>query len=382
MEMNSRLFRLALFVPMVATTVTASAIIRRHDLDDAKYLELGVRYPAVTKLAGGNATLIEPQWLITAGHVVASLTPFDRSVEFNGKRYPIDAVATHPEWRPNGRLKSLDLALVKLSEPVTAVEPAAIYEKRDEDGRAVVFIGTGKFGDGLTGPTGDDGHWRGATNTVTSVLDNWVTFSFDRPPNGTALEGISGPGDSGGPAFVELDGKNYVIGISSANDDEGAAGPCRYGSTEYYARVSTGADWIRKTVESDLPRQQSFDLTPIDLSSGEWPRSRVGQVAAAFFDAYGRGSDESMESFEQTYRSVAALEARPVKDRLEDWRKQRSEWGTLEALKCVPGGVSELFVLVRAHGEGVSKTFRFMLEADEPYKLTGIEISSPTASDE
>ncbi len=379
--MTSHSFRLALVVATLATDLGASAIIRRDDRDDARYLELGAKYPAVTKLGGGAATLIEPQWLITAGHVVAGLTPFDRTVEFNGTTYAIDAVATHPEWRPKGRLKSLDLALVKLSQPVSGVNPVGVHEKHDEAGQAVVFVGAGTYGDGLTGPQGDDGKWRGATNTVASVMENWITFKFDRPSSATDLEGISGPGDSGGPALVELDGKTYVIGISSANDDAGAAGPCRYGSTEYYARVSTGADWIRRTVASGLPRHESLAKV-IDLRSGTWPETRAGRIAAAFFEAYDRGEDESMGGFEQTYRAQAALQARPVEDRIQGWRKLRIEWGALKARKCVDGGGNDLFVLVHAEGEGVWKTFRFMLEAEEPYKLTGIDVASPTTAGE
>ncbi len=379
--MHSHRLCLTLAVAMLATAPSAPAIIRRHDCDDARYLELGAKYPAVTKLGGGTATLIDAQWLLTAGHVVASLTPFDQAVEFNGRTYRIQASASHPEWRPKSRLKSLDLALVRLAQPVTGVEPAGVYERRNEEGQAVVFVGPGQYGDGLTGPQGDDGKWRGATNTVASVMENWITFKFDRPPSATELEGISGPGDSGGPALVELKGKTYVIGVSSANDDEGAAGPCRYDSTEYYARVSTGADWIRRTIQSDLPRQESL-VEVIDLRSGTWPESRAGRIAAAFFDAYDRGSDESMEGFERACRAQAALEARPVEDRLVGWRELRSEWGELKARKCVEGGANDLFVLVRAEGEGVWKTFRFMLEAGEPYKLTGIEIASPTTGSE
>jgi hypothetical protein len=378
--MISHRFRLALVVAILATNLSAAAIIRRHDRDDAGYLALGAQYPAVTKLGGGTATLIDPQWLLTAGHVVASLTPFDRTVAFNGRTHFIQAVATHPEWRPKSRLKSLDLALVKLSQPVTGVAPAGVYEKRNEEGQDVVFVGPGQYGDGLSGPQGDDGKWRGATNTVASVMENWITFKFDRPPNATELEGISGPGDSGGPALVELDGKTYVIGISSANDDAGAAGPCRYDSTEYYARVSTGADWIHKTVQSDLPGQP-FEKV-IDLKAGTWPDSRAGRIAAAFFDAYDRGSDESMEAFERAYRAPSALKARPVEDRIEGWRKLRSEWGALKARKCVEGSGNDLFVLVHAEGEGVWKTFRFMVEAEEPYMLTGIDVASPATAGE
>jgi hypothetical protein len=62
-------------------------------------------------------------------------------------------------------------------------------------------------------------------------MDQWIAFSFDAPSNGSDMESNSGLGDSGGPALLGLDGQFFVIGISSANDDAGADGPCRYGST-------------------------------------------------------------------------------------------------------------------------------------------------------
>jgi len=63
------------------------------------------------------------------------------------------------------------------------------------------------------------------------------------------LEGISGPGDSGGPTLIDL----CVAGVSSAQrvvidvDDEGreTGGPGRYGVIEVYTRVSSYLPWIR-----------------------------------------------------------------------------------------------------------------------------------------
>lgn len=358
----------------------AGAIIRRHDREDARYLELAAKYPAITRLGGGTATLVEPRWLMTAGHVAANLSPFDNSVQFNGRTYAIEGVVIHPKSSMRNRIKRVDLALVKLAEPVQGVTPVQIHDKDNEKGQAVVFVGPGKYGDGQTGPLGDDGKMRAATNTVADVLDNYITFTFDAPPDGTELEGISGPGDSGGPALIEADGMFFIIGVSSANDDAGASGPCRYRSTEYYARVSTASEWIRTTMESSVPPQAPPGET-IDLQIGKWPDSHAGRIAEAFFEAYARASDEAMETFERTYRAEAALKDRRVEERVASWRKFRTEWGALKAHKCIADGAYILHVLLRAEGEGVWKTFRFNLEPHEPHKLTGIEIASPVSGE-
>ncbi len=378
--MRKRGMAAVLTLVMLFTGERTHAIIRRHDRDDERYLELGAKHTAVTRLGGGAATLIEPRWLITAAHVAANLSPFDRSVRFNEKSYAIEGVVRHPQWRPRARQTSVDIALVKLAEPVEGITPVGIYDQKDEQDKAVVFVGPGMYGDGITGPQRDDGKRRAATNTVASTIDNYLTFKFDAPPDATELEGISGPGDSGGPALVEVDGRTSIIGVSSANDDAGAAGPCRYQSTEYYARVSTVAEWIHTTMKSGLPPQPPVGEI-VDLRTGKYPDSRAGRVAVAFFDAYARGTDEAMEAFERSFRADSALAERSVTERVASWRKLRGEWGALTARKCVEGGPNDLHVLVRAEGEGVWKTFQFILQPDEPQKLSGISIASPATGE-
>lgn len=365
---------------LVLMGADAGAIVRRHDRDDKQYLDLAAKYPAVTRLGGGTATLVEPHWLITAAHVAEGLSPFDESVQFAGKSYSIEAIALHPQANHRARRKRVDIALIRLGKPVEGVSPVDMYEKNDENGKVVVFVGPGMFGDGLTGPIGDDRKMRAATNTVSDVTDNYVVFKFDAPPDATDLEGISGPGDSGGPALIEVDSRMIVIGVSSANDDAGAMGPCRYRSTEYYARVSTTMEWIRATMQSDIPPRVALGET-VDLQSGDWPETPAGQLAMAFFSAYAQGTDESMETFERTYRAESALMARPVDDRVKSWHTYRDEWGALTTRKCVADGPHNLHVLLRAEKDGTWKSFHFVLEPEAPHKLTGIRIASPIAAE-
>ena len=58
---------------------------------------------------------------------------------------------------------------LKLAEPVRGVAPAALYDRDDEAGQVVTFVGRGDFGTGLTGPETNDRIKRGATNTVDEV---------------------------------------------------------------------------------------------------------------------------------------------------------------------------------------------------------------------
>ena len=115
--------------------------------------------------------------------------------------------------------KKNDLALIKLKAPVVDVQPAKIYRKHNEDGQTVWFIGSGGTGTGLTGETvgyeDNNGTLRKARNRVESVSKSDLTFIFDSGDDGVELEGVSGNGDSGGPAFIAVDGEYYVLGVSS-----------------------------------------------------------------------------------------------------------------------------------------------------------------------
>ena len=75
------------------------------------------------------------------------------------------------------------------------------------------------------------------------------TFDDPRSALGRALplEGVSGPGDSGGPALIMTNRGWAVAGISFAqrtfNRPEGS-----YGNEEVYMRVAGYTDWIDRTV--------------------------------------------------------------------------------------------------------------------------------------
>ena len=197
--------------------------------------------------------LIDPNWVLTAAHV-AQLVSVSEAILVAGNIYRIAQIVLHPAWSPdhNGDHNNLreltDLALIELAEPVTDVEPVPLYEGQDELGQVVIFVGRGHFGTGHTGPTDADGHVRAATNRVEMAKNQWLVFRFDLPSTATDLEGISGPQDSGGPAFIETDESFFLAGVSCWQDSRQQGRQGLYGVWEYYARVSNYIDWIRKRI--------------------------------------------------------------------------------------------------------------------------------------
>lgn len=247
---------------LLCVALDANAIVRRHDRNDATYVARAKGLDAVVNmnLPRGAGTLIAPEWVLTAKHVT-ELIKLPHDVTAGGERVAIKRMIPHPK---------IDLALVQLATPAKA-RPAALYTARDEEGKEIVVAGPGFSGDGLTGPVDRDGVLRAATNRIDRALENWLRFRFDAPPEGTELEGISGPGDSGGPAF--LDGK--LAGVSSGQDDRATGKEGVYGVDEYYVRVSSYLDWIRVTMRGPLSCADVEAFHQFDFFIGDWSQQNL-----------------------------------------------------------------------------------------------------------
>ena len=323
---------------------SAPAIIVRHDRPDASYVELAKGFHAYGDVVEAGSTLIAPRWLITAAHVAKEISPYTSFVTINGRRYTIDRVVMHPEYVSAGMRGRRDLALLRLTEDVVGVEPIQLYRKKDEAGQVVTFFGRGQTGTGETGPTGEDGKMRGATNKLESADESSILFQFDPPETATELEGISGPGDSGGPALLMVDGKWAIVGVSSANRGNGK-GPCRYGTTEFYARVSTAIDWIEQTMKAPPVSTVAWKTTS---PSDRWPKTRAGEVGAALIEAFNSCDSDKNEAFNQKFRDAQALGRSTPEARAATYAEMIQRIGTLTVVEFAEDPNGRLLALLRS----------------------------------
>ncbi|MCG7638020.1 MULTISPECIES: trypsin-like serine protease [unclassified Alteromonas] len=230
----------------------ASGIVIRHDKPAENYLADLHDFPPLATFynIGVHGTLIAPEWILTATHTVFCLNA-GQTIKVGNEFVEVESTFSFPSYELGGEN---DLSLVKLSRPIKSAKPAKLYRSNDEVGKTVWFIGSGGTGTGLTGQTvsneENNGVLRKAQNQVLSVTDSDLKFIFEPGNEGLELEGVSGNGDSGGPAFIK-DGSDYILlGVSSrANSEDRDVG--EYGVEELYTRVSTHTGWIERVISSN-----------------------------------------------------------------------------------------------------------------------------------
>lgn len=242
----------AVAVTCLGLSTTAQAIMRRHDVADDEYIVAAEDFPAVVDLLEPGdclATLVAPAWLLTAAHC-AEVLQLPHTIRIGGRDHDVEGVVCERGY--DGQIN--DIALVHISPPVSDVISIPLYRDADEVGQTVTFVGRGDSGTGLDGQRAavNDGRTRRATNRIEETSKRWLEILFDSPgtAGATELEGISGDGDSGGPAFVGTGDGLRLVGVSSWQaGSEKKIG--LYGAREFYTRVSRHTDFVDETTGPD-----------------------------------------------------------------------------------------------------------------------------------
>jgi len=288
-----------LLVALLAISFTASAVVIRSDVKDAKYRVPASAFPALVDMPGeGHGALIAPQWVVTAAHA-APMQGMEGEVSIGGVAHKVKRVITYPGYKklPEELIKealasgdfskahaflasSNDIALIELASPVTDVTPVPLYRGNKEVGMTVQLVGKGATGNGTEGQDPHSSHrtvLRRAFNVIVGADASYVWYRFDPPSSALPLEGITGSGDSGGPLLIGDGSSKQLVGLASWSKypsghpflSKYAAGrPFQeglYGEIVYGVRISNYIQWIEGVISA--PTSARTQLQPAEANN-------------------------------------------------------------------------------------------------------------------
>lgn len=252
------------FAALLAAPLSAFPLVIRHDVADSNYTALGNTFTGVGQIGGGTGTLIAPNWVITAGHVVGSSTSMSFTVGGNTYNSVANGVHVQPGYTTTN---GMDIALVELDTNVSGVDIYNLYTGGVEMGQVGVGVGFGATGNGLTGITSGGGTKRAGRNRIDAFWDTTervILCDFDSGLEadnsiGTATQedlefGVAG-GDSGGALFVLDSGQYKLAGVTGFLWWADGTGDGDYGDGGGWNRISNvdNLAWINSTMSVPEP---------------------------------------------------------------------------------------------------------------------------------
>ncbi|WP_218313341.1 trypsin-like serine protease [Alteromonas antoniana] len=261
--------RFFILLALACCCIESKAVVMRHDISVERYHVEKMPDYIIDLPHEGHGALIAKQWIVTVAHTIF----YDYTgaiLNIGSQEYQVEKVYIHPNYlKPRKEIlsgdmmplmqvlkSSSDIALIKISKPVSNVIPISLYSKSDEKGKILTVFGKGATGNGLIGENLDTKALHQPNrfqNVVESANGKWLSFKFDSPHNALPLEGMQGSGDSGGASIIYQNGIPYLAGLSSwqfATGDMSTFKGGLYGTTAYQTRISNYYNWIKGVVGS------------------------------------------------------------------------------------------------------------------------------------
>ena len=213
-----------------------------------------------------SGTLIAPNAVLTAAHCVEGLSPSQGSFEVGGQRYEVESFHVHSN-------QNADLAVMILKENVQGITPYQLNRTTPQVGQMLTLVGFGATGDGNSGHNGSFGTKHVGQTPIDQVTNDLIIWNFDNNS-----ESNTAPGDSGGPAFITVDGQLLLSGVTSGGDREDAA----IGDTSYDGRVDSFVDWIDSVAGTSANDGGGGDSGGDDDSDGGDDDNSGGETTGVF----------------------------------------------------------------------------------------------------
>lgn len=259
-----------------------------------------------------GATLIDPEWVLTAAHCVAAaeggfIAPSSVSVGAGrtllsevgaSDRHTVTAIYPHPSY--DASLVTNDIALMRLATPISGAVATPLPWLEDPllplDGTPILKTGWGSTSHIDSGPWPDELH--GVTVNVLGdpgydfcSTDLQFKSSTQICTHSVADKGACS-GDSGGPNVIEVGGFWYLAGVTSYGMTS-SDNLCGH-DVDVVTRVSAYADWLIEHIGYQWTWISGISDTSYEISGLENGWSYTFQVQAE--NNYGVGSYTSPET--------------------------------------------------------------------------------------
>lgn len=188
----------------------------------------------------GTATLIASDVLITAAHLLdpgKQVKTVCFQPQCQGQKsivsnmcIQVKNVWIHPDYVDAAAIKNHDIAIIQLTQPLNHIRPAQLQKTLpdDFDSAPITVIGYGLSGNNNQGGVIDDGKRRSGDMKLVAEPFRKYLLSMTYTPNengvgfidsqeGSKYATIVQEGDSGGPAFIQINGEPFprILGITN-----------------------------------------------------------------------------------------------------------------------------------------------------------------------